>query len=211
VEIQDVDLALDEVATLGFKGTDGALIKGARRGAPAFGVLEPSDIVTELNGRKVEDSTVLRNMVASLKPGTEVTMKVFRGGKEQTVKVTLGEQPDDLRTASASPVPSRGSNGQANADILGMRVATVTPDNLEQYRLDRGTTGAVVTAIRPNSPAAQSGLRPNDCITRINGMPIEDAEDVDSALAQADINRGVTLVVVNQDGTRSIFIQAGPN
>lgn len=210
VEIADVDQVPNEAASLGFTGTEGAIIKGARRGAPAYGALQPSDIVTEVNGKKVNDSTELRNTIASIAPGTEVDLKVFRAGKETNVKVKLGEQPDDLRTASVTPgTGPRGSAAQTSAELVGIRTAAATPENIQTFGLEPGTRGAVITAIRPGSPAQRSGLSVQDCIVRVNTTDINSPEDLDAALSKIDINKGATFIVTNRTGNRSVFVQAG--
>jgi serine protease Do len=197
------------VQSLGYTGTEGALIKGANRGTPAYGALEPGDIVTAVNGDKIKDSTELRNTVASLAPGSSVKLTVWRNGSETTVNVTLGEQPDDLRTAAArQPGGSRGGAGEVNPEYLGLRVAPVSPEAVQTYGLDPTTKGAIVVATRQGSPAQRAGLAVGDAIIRINSTRIETPDDVTAALAKADINKGINFIVANRMGTRSVFVQA---
>ncbi len=53
--------------------------------------LRRSDVITALNGTAVNDPNWFRNSIAGSAPGTEITLTIKRGGKEQQVRVTLGE------------------------------------------------------------------------------------------------------------------------
>ena len=48
-----------------------------------------------------------------------------------------------------------------------------------------GVDGAMVTAVAPNSSAMEAGIRVGDIILRVNGQPINDPDDVRTALANA--------------------------
>jgi serine protease Do len=75
----------------------GALIAEVTPGSPGEQAgLKPGDIVTELDGKKVTDSRQLQLMVAEKPPGSRVTMKIVRDGKEQTLTVQLGELPTQM-------------------------------------------------------------------------------------------------------------------
>jgi len=53
--------------------------------------LQENDIILELNGRKITEKNPLANIVAKLKPGDEITLKVLHQSKEKTVKIKLEE------------------------------------------------------------------------------------------------------------------------
>jgi S1-C subfamily serine protease len=51
------------------------------------------DIITAVNGHAVNSFQQLSNAISSQKPGDKVTLTIYRHGKQQTVTVTLGQQP----------------------------------------------------------------------------------------------------------------------
>src|SRR6266550_7393124 len=53
--------------------------------------LKKDDVIIGFNGAEVSDPNIFRNQVASTPPGTNVTLTVLRGGREQEVRATLGE------------------------------------------------------------------------------------------------------------------------
>jgi serine protease Do len=82
----------------------GALIAEVTPGSPGEQAgLKPGDIVTELDGKKVTDSRQLQLMVAEKPPGSRVTMKIVRDGKEQTLTVQLGELPTQMASQRSEP------------------------------------------------------------------------------------------------------------
>ena len=87
----------------------GALIAEVTPGSPGdHAGLKAGDIVKEFDGKPVTNSLRLQLMVAEKAPGSEVTLKVIRQGKEQTLTVKLGELPSEL---SSEPIQRQEGNG----------------------------------------------------------------------------------------------------
>src|SRR5207244_13559507 len=82
----------EHASRLGLSGVRGVIVKQVEKGGPAerAGIRE-DDVILAFNGAPVNDSNSLRNQVAGSQPGTEVTVTIFRDGREQQVPVTLGE------------------------------------------------------------------------------------------------------------------------
>jgi serine protease DegQ len=92
VEAQDISPELAESFHL--KEVRGALIAGILRGGPADrGGMRPGDILVEINGRKVLDTSGMLNLISSLKPNSAATLKVVRDGAEKTINATIGRRP----------------------------------------------------------------------------------------------------------------------
>jgi serine protease Do len=79
--------------------TSGALVIAAQgeaavvSGSPAdkAGIKE-NDIITEINGDKVDQNHTLGSLVNQYRPGDEIEVKYLRDNKEHTVKIKLGQQ-----------------------------------------------------------------------------------------------------------------------
>jgi serine protease Do len=75
----------------------GALIAEVTPGSPGEQAgLKAGDVVTEFDGKSVTDSRHLQLMVAEKSPGSRVSIKIVREGKEQTLTAQLGELPAQL-------------------------------------------------------------------------------------------------------------------
>lgn len=73
---------------------NGALIADVATHTPAADAgLQAGDVVLELDGKMVSDSRHLRLMVGQHAPGTKISLKVMRDGKERTIEVELREMP----------------------------------------------------------------------------------------------------------------------
>ena len=82
----------DTAKALGIKGYLGHLVSdvqtGRRRTRPG---IKRGDIITAINGEKIEDSNVLRNKVAGTLPGTDIKLTIVRDGEPMELKAKLDE------------------------------------------------------------------------------------------------------------------------
>ncbi len=92
VEAQDITPELAESFKL--KSVQGALIAGILRGGPADAAgVHPGDILLEVGGRKVLDTSGMLNLISVLKPGSSVRLLVLRAGEEKSLMAKIGRRP----------------------------------------------------------------------------------------------------------------------
>lgn len=92
IEAQDVTPELAESFKL--SQTHGSLIAGVLRGSPAERAgIRPGDILLEIDGREVTDSSSMLNLITALKPEKRATLKVAREEKELEIPVVIGKRP----------------------------------------------------------------------------------------------------------------------
>jgi serine protease DegQ len=100
VEVQDITAELAESFKLP-NSSKGVLIAGVVRGGPADRAgVKPGDILVEVEGKPVLDSSAMLNLVAEAQPGKVALLKVLRNSAALTVKLTVGKRP--------KPRPRRG-------------------------------------------------------------------------------------------------------
>ena len=215
VSISDVARNLPKAQSFGFDGRNGVLVEQIVPNTPAIGRLKKGDIITAIDGKAVETVQALRSTVAALAPDTDVKMTVFRDGKESTVTLKLGEQPDNVMAAN---LPGRQRNvppPAAHADTakLGLRLSDPTPDVQKSFDLSGVKSGAIVTQVDRGGLAAKAGILPGDLITEVGRAEVKDADEANKAIAEADLKKGVRLYVTSKDpalGTtmaRFVFIR----
>ena len=157
------------------------------------------DLIVSINGSPAGDPNTFRNLVAGLRPGTEVTLATVRGGAEQRVRAVLGESsPKGPEQAKAQEGAKGGETGQ-----LGISVAPLTPDAASRLELPAGTQGLLVREIDPEGPAAEAGLRRDDVIEQVNQQPVTSGAQLKAALDGAGSRP--LLLLVNRGGT-SLFL-----
>jgi len=188
----------DLAAGLGLAKAEGALVSGVTPGGAAEKAgLKRGDVIMSYQGRAVVDTNSFRNEIAATRPGTTVTLSVLRDGKASDVKATLGE-------SAPAKAADRGGEGEGRASAkFGMAVEPLTPEIARQLNLGRDATGVVITNVDPSGAAASAGLREGDVIQQINGKPVDDADDVRSALNAATDKPAILLI---QRGANTVFV-----
>lgn len=207
VNIQDINS--DLATTLGLDEASGVIVSNVREGSAAGKAgIERGDIITAINGKKVEDGNYLRNKVAATKPDTDVTLKIIRDKKEQEVKVTLGEfkvegaKPDDKENSGKESGKSE-QNGK-----LGLSLQPLTPELGERLKVPADTKGIVVTDVDSGSPAEEKGVRKGDVIVEINRQTVGSLNEVRSALEKSGNNPALLLI---SRGGQTLYVSIKPN
>ena len=186
----------DIARSLGLEHVRGALVNSVNPGSPADkGGVRRGDVITAVNGEAIKDGNELRNHVAQLLPGTNVKLSVVRGGKEQTVDVTLAE-----RERAGGSGSDREDSGPDQTGF-GMAVEPLTADRAKQLGVS-ASSGLIVTSVQPSGRAAGAGLRPGDVIAEVDGKAVESVEALRSALK--DGSRPALLLV--HRGSATLFL-----
>jgi Do/DeqQ family serine protease len=179
-------------ASLNLKDSRGVLVGSVEEGGPAEKAgVKMYDVITQINGARVDDSNSLRNRVAATPPGSDITVTVQRDGRELTLHAKLVElKPED---ASASP---SGGGSDSGGGKLGVTVAP-----------GRNGKGVTITEVEPGSPAAEAGLGPDDVILEVNRQPVKSGADLQAGV-KASGSKPTLLLVSHQGATILIPIQA---
>jgi putative serine protease PepD len=91
----NIDRAYLGVSTSEAPPRDGALVQAVTPGGPAAEAgLQPGDLIVELDGKAVRSPSNLGQSVLTRKPGDTVEVVVQRDGNRRTLRVTLGQRPD---------------------------------------------------------------------------------------------------------------------
>lgn len=185
----------------------GALVGDVTPRSPADEAgLKAGDVIIEFNGRKVTDSRHLRLMAGQTAPGTNVSMKALRDGREQSFTVKLGEAPAaGLAEAGRSGGLRRGADGDP---LDGVSVGDIDPRARQQFNIpEQVRGGALIVEVAPGSPAAEAGLKPGDVILEMDRQPVQNA---DQAIEHSKRLRGdrVLLRVWSGGASRYALIEA---
>ncbi|MGO9773694.1 MAG: PDZ domain-containing protein, partial [Roseiarcus sp.] len=178
VRIQPVDDAIAD--SLGLKSARGALIAGIDEHGPAKPAgLMAGDVIVKFDGKDIKESRDLPRLVAGLPVGKAVEVVVVRDGREIAKTVTLGRLEDGEKAMALADAEASGAdNGPAVAKALGMELSAIDEEARRSFKIKEGVKGVVVSAVEPNSPAAEKGLRVGDVIEEVNQQAIEKPGDV---------------------------------
>lgn len=167
VRIQSVSPELAQA--LGMDRPMGALVSGFVSGSPAErSALEVGDVILGVNGKVVQESADLPQIIGLLTPGSEVRLKVQHERKQATVKLKLAELPKHL-VGQEQPMKSD--------DLVLERFGLLF--TVESKRV-------VVKAVMPNSVADNAGIAVGDELVSVNRQPITDLASVAAAFKAAE-------------------------
>jgi serine protease Do len=184
--------------------TNGALVSRVIPDTPAAKAgLKEGDFIVAVDGRSVDDTNTLRNIIASTAPGKTIEMDLIRDGKKQALPVTVAEQP-----ASFGGRPSESTSTERDTSRqLGITVQELTTTAAERLGFKGDVKGVLVTAVSPLSNAAREGLRPGMVITQVDKTPVTSPDEFLAATREAE--DGVRLRAVTPDGN-TLFLFVTP-
>jgi serine protease Do len=174
---------------------NGAVISQVDPDSPgAKAGLKVGDVITEFNGKKVEDAGQLQANVSQAKPGEKVTLGILRDGKQESVPVTL----EALNSKGTETASTGTSKGKAR---WGIGISDLSPDVRDQLELPSNVKGAVITNVQPGSPADNAGLSRGDVIVEVDRHQVNSAADVQKDLGSVPAGKDALVLVWSNGGS----------
>jgi serine protease Do len=202
VQVTPVTKAL--VAPLGLDAARGALVRMVERGGPAAAAgITAGDVIVSFSGKPIARSDELSRAVSRTKPGTSVPVDVVRGGRRQTLTVTVAALESD-------PDQQRAVSGGSSERRFGVALGDLSADIRGQLNLPGSRAGALVTNVEQGGAAARAGMRPGDVILQVNRKPVTSAGDAAAAL-RAVPEKDVALVLVWRERNELLITIPGQN
>jgi serine protease Do len=189
VVIQEITPEIAE--TIGVK--EGILISQVAPGSPAEKAgLKVGDIIVAIDGEKVREVRELQFRIMKTPPGTEVTLTILRGGKEQTIKAKVGEMPEEV------------SFGQPKEQVgeLGLSLRDLSPEEVRRF----GVKGVFVDGVAPGSLAQRSGLRRGDIILAVNNEPVESLSQFNEKIEKAKSEQRTRVLLLIRRGGNNLYV-----
>jgi len=187
VQIQEVTKEAAEA--FGLKSAMGALVNSVERDGPAAkGGVESGDIILKVDNREVHSSNELPRIITAVRPGTKVTLTLWRKGATKEVAVTVAEMKEDaaqVQPKRATPAPKE----KAKPNRMGLVLSDLTDEQKKELDLKSGVliedisgvvrgnvqAGDVITAIiqRGQATEAKSASQVNDLLAKLDkGAPV---------------------------------------
>jgi len=199
VQIQSVN---DEIAeSLGLDKARGALVTQVIEDSPAEAAgVAAGDIIIRFDGKNIARMRDLPKIVALTKTDKKVDMVVWRDEKEKTIRVAVGGNTDN----SIATEPSN----ESESGKLGLALEELNDNSREKLKIANDVTGVIITAVKPDSPAAERGLARGELIKKVGNSEVTKPEEVNTAIeaAKAEGKKSVLLLVERDTRVRYVVV-----
>ncbi|MDD2891053.1 MAG: Do family serine endopeptidase [bacterium] len=178
----------------GVKDTTEILVISVLTGSPAekAGIKE-EDILVEWDGKKI-DYKNFASIVLQTPLNKKIAVKIFRDKAFQTVFVTVGEMPSEMKGTVEPQIVEKW---------LDMDVVSVKSQEAERLNI-KASSGVVVASIDEGSIAYEAGIRTGDIITKIGNREIKNLQDYESAHSTYGKSKAPIVVKLKRGAGKAI-------
>jgi serine protease Do len=188
VQIQEVSKETAEA--FGLAKPAGALVNSVEKGGPADKAgVEAGDIITKVDGREVKNSAELPRIITVVRPGSKVTLSIWRKGAARDIAVTVAEMKEDAPAAQKRPgsVPKE----KAKPNRMGLVLSDLTDEQKKELEIKNGVLIEDITGgVRGNVQAGDVILA---IVNRGQSTEVRSAEQLNGVLAKLEKGASVTL------------------
>ncbi|NKB35464.1 MAG: Do family serine endopeptidase [Pseudomonadales bacterium] len=151
--------------------------------------IQISDVIVEIDGREVNSSRELRNIVGLMRRDQAVELALYRGDQRMSIDAVIGGAEGRASIADSRPASS--------GDFRGAQLRNLEPGAVESV-----DAGVEIVSVAPQSRAFAAGVRPGDVITEVNRAAVDDLTEFNAAIEAGERYSALTVF---RDGRRMLF------
>ena len=195
IGVQVQEIRADDARGLRLPDTRGALVADVIAGGAADKAgIERGDVIREVDGIRINQSSDLPPMIGAKAPGSRVAVKVWREGRTRDITVTLDELDEGQAVARATG--TRPAATQSNPlGIVGSELGAE-----QRRRLDLKPGEGVAVSRVEGLAARSAGIQPGDVILQVGRVTVGTPAALDRELGKAKAGETVMLLVRNRSG-----------
>jgi serine protease Do len=187
VMIQELTKELAE--SFGLSDSNGALVVSIQKESPAEKAgIEVSDVILKFDGKDVDSSADLPRIVGNTKPGSKVSMQVWRDGKIKKISITVGEIPSEEIIADGE---EKSDKSTKHINRLGLALSELTSEQKKQLDV---SGGLLVEDVQPGI-ASRAGIHQGDVILGLNNKDIKSIQHFNKLLKSIEKGRNIALLI----------------
>ena len=169
----------------------GVLVSQVLSKSPAEAAgIKQGDIILSVNGKSVNSSSELKNIIGLQRVGQEIKLTIMRDGKTKHITAVIKQQ-------TATKVIAK----TISSKLDGATIANVQGSSLHQSAQE----GVQIVDIEVGSKAWRSGLRKGDIIVSANQQPVKNIDGLREAVKSR--NDSLLLNIRRQDSALFILIR----
>jgi Do/DeqQ family serine protease len=181
--------------TLGIATATGVLVDSLEQnGAAIRAGVQKQDVITKIDNYMVETAPQLREIIARHKPGETLQLTIIRAGKERKIPVVL--------MAAKVEAPAGAVRGAEILKSLGIEIENLSAKDKSELQVGGGVR---VKRIGKGKIAFNTDIREGFIITKVNGKPINTAEDF---LRELKDKKGGVMLEGIYPGVSGVFYYA---
>ena len=161
-------------------------------GAAKLAGLKSGDVITSINGKKVNSTTQLKESVGQYRPGDKIDVEVNRNGHHHHYDLTL------LNEAGNVNVVKKGDSFY-NSEF-GLMLQPIDQNDMSRLNIKNGLK---IVEIRQGR-FMNSGVPVDFVITKVNGVAVNDKTELENALKNKR-SRRTTIEGVYPNGMNATF------
>jgi serine protease Do len=199
-------LTKELLESFGLSKLQGALVNSVEKGGPAEKAgIEAGDVILRFDGKPVTSSEDLPRLVGAVKPGSKVTVQIWRNKQTRDLQIVVGEMQDERAAAAQKGrQPGPGKPPVAQPSQHGLSLAELTEAQRKELKIAGG-----VLVENAQGAAARAGIRKGDVILAVNNQDVKSVEQFNQLMGQLDKGRIVALLV--RRGANSLYVPFRPN
>jgi serine protease Do len=172
----------------------GVILSDIDSSGPAAGAgLQPKDVVTAIDGIRVESLPKFTALLYVHQRGAPIRMDVLRDGKPLTVPVTAVAAPPVIENLSDLIDPRKDLIASLGIFVIDLKHSVAGAMlNL------RSQNGVLVAGLLGGEPATAADLAVGDVVRAVNGKPLDDSQQLRQILAGLKPGDAVVLEVERQ-------------
>lgn len=191
--VQIAELTQELAEKEGLENIEGVYVAGITEGGAAKQAgMKAGDVITTINGRKVNSTTQLRESVGQYRPGDKLDVEVNRNGKRQHYELTLLNEAGNVDLV-------KSGDSFYNAEF-GLMLQSVNTEEMSRLNI---TNGLKIVEIRQGR-FMNSGVPVDFVITKVNGYSVNNKTELESALRN-NRSRRTTIEGVYPNGMMGSF------
>jgi C-terminal processing protease CtpA/Prc len=226
--VETHEVTSDSAKELKLPAERGVVVGGITPDSPAAKAgLKKNDVITEVNGQRVEGSAQFRRMIHEIPAGRTAQLTVWRDARAQTLSATLGKAEEGHRAwtnaepgAFSFPLPEvveipeipsiEWDNGMMILPGAHPRLGIDAEDVSGQLGAFFGAPdgeGILVRSVASGSAAEKAGVKSGDVITTFNGDRIRSLGDLREKLAAKNDDKPAKLGVLRNKSEITVTVE----
>jgi C-terminal processing protease CtpA/Prc len=226
--VETHEVTADKMKELKLQAERGVVLGRVTPDSPAAKAgLKEKDVITEVDGQRIEGTVQFRRMIREIPAGRTVRFTVWREGHSETINATLGKAEEGDRSFFRVPPGAPGAFAYRMPDVeipdlprfdgnvtifgggrsrLGIDAEDLSGQLGTYFGVPEGE-GVLVREVNSGSPAEKAGLKAGDVIAKFDGERIQSVGDLRHKVAEKTDGKSASIVVLRNKSEVTLNVE----